>query len=65
MHSARLKLASRATFKKECCAFPSLARTVREIIGELRSSRVPERAGRAHDHESEEGFEKLRRDAFM
>ena len=45
--------------------FPSNARNVREIIAELRASRVPERAGRAHDHESEDAFEKLRRDGFM
>ncbi len=45
--------------------FPSHARNVREIIAELRATRVSERAGRAHDHESEDAFEKLRRDGFM
>ncbi len=45
--------------------FPSSARSVREIIAELRATRAPERAGRAHDHESEAAFEKLRRDGFM
>lgn len=45
--------------------FASSARTVREIIVELRATRIAERAGRAHDHESEDAFEKLRRDGFM
>jgi sulfate adenylyltransferase subunit 2 len=49
------------------CTFPikSTARTVREIIEELRLTRVSERAGRAQDKESEEAFEKLRRDGYM
>jgi len=49
------------------CTFPikSNARTVREIIEELRASKVPERAGRAQDQESEDAFEKLRRDGYM
>jgi sulfate adenylyltransferase subunit 2 len=49
------------------CTFPvkSKARTVREIIEELRVSNVPERAGRAQDQESEDAFEKLRRDGYM
>ena len=38
------------------------ARTVREIIEELRHNRTPERAGRAQDQESEDAFEKLRRE---
>lgn len=46
-------------------SFRSGAKNVREIIEELRASRVSERAGRAHDHESEDAFEKLRRDGFM
>ena len=45
--------------------FTSDARDVWEIIHELQESRVSERAGRAHDHESEDAFEKLRRDGFM
>ena len=45
--------------------FKSQARSVPEIIAELRATRIAERAGRAHDHESEEAFEKLRRDGFM
>lgn len=44
---------------------PSEASTVPEILAELQKSRVSERAGRAHDHESEDAFEKLRRDGFM
>ena len=46
-------------------AFQSSASNIVEILEELRRSRVSERAGRAHDHESEDAFEKLRRDGFM
>lgn len=45
--------------------FRSGAKTVREIIAELRATRIAERAGRAQDHESEDAFERLRRDGFM
>jgi sulfate adenylyltransferase subunit 2 len=38
---------------------------VREIIEELRLTKSPERAGRAQDKESEDAFEKLRRDGYM
>jgi sulfate adenylyltransferase subunit 2 len=49
------------------CTFPirSTARTVSEIITELRATNTPERAGRAQDRESEDAFEKLRRDGYM
>jgi sulfate adenylyltransferase subunit 2 len=49
------------------CTLPikSTARTVREIIEELRRTKQPERAGRAQDKESEEAFEKLRREGYM
>jgi len=49
------------------CTFPvaSRARTVRAIVEELRATRSPERAGRAQDQESEDAFEKLRRDGYM
>jgi sulfate adenylyltransferase subunit 2 len=49
------------------CTFPikSSARTVSEIITELRTTKTPERAGRAQDRESEDAFEKLRRDGYM
>jgi sulfate adenylyltransferase subunit 2 len=49
------------------CTFPipSQARTVSAIIEELRATRTPERAGRAQDKESEDAFEKLRRDGYM
>ncbi len=49
------------------CTFPikSQARTVPEIIAELRQTRTSERAGRAQDLESEDAFEKLRRDGYM
>ena len=36
-----------------------------ESIDELRATRTPERAGRAQDKESEDAFEKLRRDGYM
>lgn len=49
------------------CTFPikSNARSVRDIVEELRITKVPERAGRAQDKESEDAFEKLRRDGYM
>ena len=49
------------------CTFPikSNARTVREIIEELQNTKTPERSGRAQDKESEDAFEKLRRDGYM
>jgi sulfate adenylyltransferase subunit 2 len=49
------------------CTFPikSSAKTVREIIEELRGTNTSERAGRAQDKESEDAFEKLRRDGYM
>ncbi len=49
------------------CTFPisSQARTVPEIIDELRRTNMPERSGRAQDAESEDAFEKLRRDGYM
>ena len=49
------------------CTFPiaSNAKTVRDIIDELRLTRTPERAGRAQDNESEDAFETLRRDGYM
>jgi sulfate adenylyltransferase subunit 2 len=43
----------------------SPARSPAEILYELRRSRVPERAGRAQDKESEGAFERLRRDGYM
>lgn len=49
------------------CTFPvkSKASNVREIIEELRTTKVSERSGRAQDKESEDAFEKLRRDGYM
>jgi sulfate adenylyltransferase subunit 2 len=44
---------------------PSTASTVAEIILELEATREPERAGRAMDHESEDAFERLRRQGYM
>ena len=43
----------------------SHAQSAREIVQELRATHIPERAGRAQDHESEDAFEKLRRDGYM
>lgn len=49
------------------CTAPirSTARTVGEIVAELRATLSPERAGRAQDQESEDAFERLRRDGYM
>jgi sulfate adenylyltransferase subunit 2 len=49
------------------CTFPikSNAKTVREIIEELRHTKTAERSGRAQEKESEDAFEKLRRDGYM
>src|SRR5215472_11611062 len=49
------------------CTFPvkSSARTVAEIVAELRQTKTSERSGRAQDKESEDAFEKLRRDGYM
>jgi len=38
----------------------SKARSIEEIIAELDTTKTPERAGRAMDHESEDAFERLR-----
>ena len=43
----------------------STARTVSEIVAELRATKTAERAGRAQDQESEDAFERLRRDGYM
>lgn len=43
----------------------STASTVAQIITELESTKVPERSGRAMDHESEDAFEKLRERGYM
>lgn len=49
------------------CTFPikSTAGSVPEIIEELRNTKTSERSGRAQDKESEDAFEKLRRDGYM
>src|ERR1700730_17868965 len=39
---------------------PSQARSIDEIIADLDTTRTPERAGRAMDHEAEDAFERLR-----
>jgi len=43
----------------------STAATIDDIIAELESTRSPERAGRAMDHESEDSFERLRATGYM
>jgi sulfate adenylyltransferase subunit 2 len=43
----------------------STAKTVAEIVSELRATRTPERSGRAQDQEAEDAFERLRRDGYM
>jgi sulfate adenylyltransferase subunit 2 len=43
----------------------SNATTVAEIVAELKATKMPERAGRAQDQESEDAFERLRRDGYM
>lgn len=43
----------------------STAATVDAIVEELRHTRVAERSGRAQDQESEDAFERLRRDGYM
>ena len=43
----------------------SSASSIEEIIAELETTRVPERAGRAMDHEAEDAFERLRTDGYM
>ena len=43
----------------------STAATIDAIIAELEATSVPERAGRAMDHEAEDSFERLRADGYM
>ncbi|MEQ1888684.1 MAG: sulfate adenylyltransferase subunit CysD [Alphaproteobacteria bacterium] len=51
----------------EDITFPvdSQAGTIEEIITELKTTNVSERAGRAMDHESEDAFERLRADGYL
>lgn len=44
---------------------PSTADTLDAIIAELETTRTPERAGRAMDHEAEDSFERLRQAGYM
>ncbi|SDF80657.1 sulfate adenylyltransferase subunit 2 [Limimonas halophila] len=41
------------------------ASSIEEIIAELETTKAPERAGRAMDHESEDAFERLRSAGYM
>ena len=43
----------------------SNAGTIDEIIAELDSTKIPERSGRAMDHESEDAFERLRTAGYL
>ncbi|MBV8074252.1 MAG: sulfate adenylyltransferase subunit CysD [Candidatus Eremiobacteraeota bacterium] len=43
----------------------SAAQTIQEIISELESTNVPERAGRTMDHDAEDSFERLRSAGYM
>ena len=43
----------------------SNAATVKQIISELETTKLAERAGRAMDHESEDAFERLRVKGYM
>lgn len=43
----------------------SNATTIDAILAELRATKVPERVGRAMDHESEDSFERLRAAGYM
>jgi sulfate adenylyltransferase subunit 2 len=43
----------------------STAADVDEIIAELESTKIPERAGRAMDHEAEDSFERLRAAGYL
>lgn len=43
----------------------STASTIEEIILELETTKVPERAGRTMDHDSEDSFERLRSAGYM
>ena len=49
------------------CTSPvaSTATTVAQIVEELRNTRTAERTGRLQDQESEDAFERLRRDGYM
>jgi sulfate adenylyltransferase subunit 2 len=44
---------------------PSQAATIDDIIVELQATKVPERAGRAMDHETEDAFERLRTAGYL
>lgn len=44
---------------------PSTARSVREIIAELQTTKTSERSTRAQDQESEDAFERLRASGYM
>jgi sulfate adenylyltransferase subunit 2 len=43
----------------------SHASTIDEVIAELDATKIPERSGRAMDHESEDAFERLRRAGYL
>ena len=77
IHQAREHPDHRSLLRQERQALPVLgdhditspiashAATLDEIIAELETTRVPERSGRAMDHESEDAFERLRAAGYM
>jgi sulfate adenylyltransferase subunit 2 len=46
-------------------AIRSVAKNVAEVVAELEATRTAERSGREQDKESEDAFERLRRDGYM
>ena len=46
-------------------AVPSEARTVQDIVAEMRTTRVSERAGRLIDHDQEASMEKKKREGYF
>jgi sulfate adenylyltransferase subunit 2 len=44
---------------------PSNASSINEIIRELDATKIPERSGRAMDHEAEDAFERLRATGYL
>ena len=56
---------SKRTLLAEVINPDAFSTPVQQFIEELRATKTPERAGRAQDKESEDAFEKLRRDGYM
>ena len=54
-----------AEFMRNMVTGASQATTIDAIIAELEATRIPERAGRAMDHEAEDAFERLRTAGYL